>query len=58
MLCVDFESEFNGEENHVHLLIEYPPKVTVSKLINSLKGVSSRHLRKEFEDIRKFKSVW
>ena len=48
-VCEDFEAsleEFNGEEDHVHLLINYPPKVSISKLVNSLKGVSSRMLRK------------
>ena len=34
--------EFNGEENHVHVLIEYPPKLSISQIVNSLKGVSSR----------------
>lgn len=34
---------------HVHLLVHYPPKVALSKLVNSLKGVSSRRLRQEFE---------
>ena len=50
-VCSDFESslvEFEGEKDHVHLLVEYPPKVSVSKLVNSLKGVSSRHLRKRY----------
>ncbi len=37
----------DGEDDHVHLLVEYPPKVAVSNLVNSLKGVSSRLLRKE-----------
>jgi putative transposase len=49
-VCKDFEStlvEFNGEEDHVHLLVNYPPKVAVSTLVNSLKGVSSRMLRKK-----------
>ena len=49
-VCDDFESnlvEFEGEGDHVHLLIEYPPKVAVSKLVNSLKGVSSRLIRKK-----------
>ena len=27
-------SEFNGERDNVHLLINYPPKVQLSKLIN------------------------
>jgi putative transposase len=40
--------EFNGEHDHVHLLVHYPPKVALSVLVNSLKGVSARMLRKEF----------
>ena len=54
-VCLDFEAElteFNGEDDHVHLLINYPPKVAVSNLVNSLKGVSSRHLRKDFPEIK------
>ncbi|MEV4554773.1 IS200/IS605 family transposase [Nonomuraea wenchangensis] len=50
-VCDSFEAElreFNGEHDHVHLLIHYPPKVAISKLVNSLKGVSSHYLRKEF----------
>jgi putative transposase len=34
--------EFNGEGNHVHALIEYPPKLSISQIVNALKGVSSR----------------
>lgn len=40
--CADFEAqliEMDGEDDHVHLLVEYPPKVAVSNLVNSLKGV-------------------
>jgi len=40
-VCRDFEAsliEFDGEKDHVHLLVNYPPKVSVSKLVNSLKG--------------------
>jgi len=40
--------EFGGEDDHVHLLIEFPPTVTLSRLVNSLKGVSARRLRQEF----------
>lgn len=53
-VCADFEAalvEMDGEDDHVHLLVEYPPKVSVSGLVNSLKGVSSRMLRKERPDI-------
>lgn len=48
-VCADFEAdlvEFDGEDDHVHLLVNYPPKVAVSNLVNSLKGVSSRMIRK------------
>ena len=34
--------------NHVHLLINFPPDVEVSKLVNNLKTVSSRLIRKDF----------
>jgi putative transposase len=37
--------EFEGEHDHVHLLVHYPPKVAISALVNSLKGVSSRMMR-------------
>jgi putative transposase len=39
--------ECEGEHDHVHLLINYPPTCAVSRLVNSLKGVSSRLIRKE-----------
>lgn len=53
-VCSDFEAqliEMDGEGDHVHLLVEYPPKVSVSSLVNSLKGASSRVLRNERPDI-------
>lgn len=49
-VCTDFGAkliEFDGEDDHVHLLVNYPPKVAVSALVNSLKGVSSRMIRKK-----------
>ena len=49
-VCTDFEAqlvEFDGEDDHVHLLVNYPPKVSISKLVNSLKGVSSRMIRQK-----------
>ena len=47
-VCRDFGAELvecSGEDDHIHLLVTYPPTVTLSKLVNSLKGVSSRRLR-------------
>jgi putative transposase len=52
-VCTDFGAElreFNGERDHVHLLVHYPPQVTLSRLVGSLKGVSARRLRQEFHD--------
>ena len=49
-VCTDFESElveFDGEDDYVHLRVNYPPKVCVSNRVNSLKGVSSRMIRKK-----------
>jgi putative transposase len=49
-VCADFEAElveFDGEDDHVQLLVNYPPKVSVSVLVNSLKGVSSRMIRQK-----------
>lgn len=56
-VCDDFEVEIvemDGEHDHVHLLLNYPPKVAISKLVNSLKGVSSRRLRQQHADIHKY----
>ena len=49
-VCESFEAElaeFDGEGDHVHLLVNYPPKVSISKLVNSLKTASSRVIRKQ-----------
>ncbi len=48
-VCENFETsldEINTDQDHLHLLVSYPPKIALSKLVNSLKGVSSRHLHK------------
>ena len=58
-VCQNFETELvemNGETEHIHLLLNYPPKVSVSKLVNSLKGVSSRLIRKQHPELKK--SYW
>jgi len=44
--------EFDGEADHVHLLIQYPPKWSISKIVNNLKGRSSRLLRRDMPDIK------
>ncbi len=54
-LCADFGAElreFSGDTGHVHLLVNFPPTVTSSRLASSLISVSSRRLRREFPDLR------
>ncbi|KFJ88751.1 MULTISPECIES: IS200/IS605 family transposase [Vibrio] len=54
-LCLGFDAElkeFNGEPDHVHLLISTSPNTpSVAKLVNSLKATSSRRIRREFNDV-------
>ncbi|WP_442948527.1 IS200/IS605 family transposase [Nostoc sp.] len=40
--------EFNGESDHVHLLIDYKSDKPLSTLIGNIKTVSSRLIPKEF----------
>ncbi|AHE47246.1 TPA: IS200/IS605 family transposase [Klebsiella pneumoniae] len=54
-VCGDFGAELkecDGDADHLHMLIEYPPTVQLSKLVNSLKAVTSRRLRNEYIDLR------
>jgi putative transposase len=51
-VCADFGAdllEMDGEDDHVHLLVAYPPQVAVARLVNSLKGVSARRLRQRYQ---------
>lgn len=41
--------EFNGEEDHIHLLFQYYPQLELPKFISNLKSISSRRLRSEFQ---------
>jgi len=55
-ICNSFESELvemDGALDHAHLLVNYPPKVSISKLVNSLKGASSRVMRKNNERLNR-----
>jgi putative transposase len=39
-------AELTGDHDHVHLLVEHPPKAS-STLVNPLNGVSSKRLRQD-----------
>jgi Transposase IS200 like len=64
-VCTDFGCELvecNCEAEHVHLLVHFSPTVALSRLVNSLKGVSSRRLRHEFPELawhyRRERRLW
>jgi putative transposase len=40
--------EFNGEPDHVHLLVAYPPTVAISVLVQRLKGRTAHAVRRQF----------
>ena len=41
----------DGNPDHIHLLVEYPPKLAVSALVNALNGTSSRVLHRRRPDL-------
>ncbi len=57
-VCAEMNTElraFNGEADHVHLLVHYPPPLPISLLVNRLNGVSSRWLRQQYRaQVRKY----
>lgn len=56
-VCSNHEAtldEFNTDNDHAHLLVTYPPKVSLSRLIGSIKANSSRVLRsRHFEEVER-----
>ena len=53
--------ELSVQPDHVHLLLQIPPRVSVAKAVNLLKGGSSRVLRQEFAELEEFlwgRSFW
>jgi REP element-mobilizing transposase RayT len=60
-ICEDFGADLlgcDGEDDYVHLLVEYPPSVAIPKLVNSLTGASSRRLRQQRPDIARALLEW
>lgn len=46
--------EWNHDADHVHILFRGQPNTEISKFINAYKSASSRLIKKEFPQIRKF----
>jgi putative transposase len=59
-ICRDYRFRIIAMEvmpDHVHMLIEAPPKFSPTKIIQTLKGISARRMREEFlEEIKKH--IW
>ena len=50
-VCAELDAdlvEFNGETDHVHLLVAYPPTLAISVLAQRLKGRTAYTVRREF----------
>jgi putative transposase len=41
-------AEFNGEADHVHLLVAYPPTLAISTLVQRLKGRTAYAVRRVY----------
>ena len=50
--------ELQVRADHVHLFVELPPTMPVSKAFQLFKGISSRMLRRQFSYLRKYKCLW
>ena len=63
--CADMErwkiEELSIQPDHIHMLIQMRPDVSVSRMVNLFKGRSSKLIREEFPDLKEFlwgKSFW
>ncbi len=50
--------ELNVQKDHVHALLEIPPKYSVSSVVGYIKGVTSRNMRMHFEYLRRATGLW
>jgi len=46
--------ELSIEPDHIHMLIQFPPDVSLSKVVQRLKGGTSRMIRLEFPELKEF----
>lgn len=63
--CADFNrwkiEELNIQLDHVHVLVQMRPEISVSKMVQFFKGMSSKVIREEFPELKEFlwgKSFW
>jgi len=59
--CADKIEELNIQVDHVHILVRMRPEISVSRMVQLFKGMSSKVIRKEFPKLKEFlwgKSFW
>lgn len=63
--CAEFNNwqigELNVQADHVHLLVQLPPKEAVAHAVQLMKGGTSRKIREEFPELDEFlwgDSLW
>jgi putative transposase len=53
-VCAELDAElveFNGEPDHVHLLVAYRPTLAISVMVQRLKGRTAYAVRREFTGV-------
>lgn len=63
--CADLQrwkiEELNIQPDHVHMLVQMNPNVSVSRMVQLFKGMTSKVVREEFPELKEFlwgKSFW
>jgi REP-associated tyrosine transposase len=54
-------SELSIQEDHVHIMVQIPPRYRVAEVVQIFKGVTSRILRLEYPEMKEFlwgDSLW
>jgi putative transposase len=54
-------SEMSIQEDHVHIVVQVPPQMSVAEVVRIFKGGTSRILRKEYPEMQEFlwgESFW
>ena len=54
--CLIYELQVMAD--HIHLFVELPPTLSVSKALQLFKGISSRILRRRFKFLNKIPMIW
>ena len=53
--------ELNIQEDHVHIIVQIKPSISVSKAVQLMKGGTSKVIREEFPELKEFlwgDSLW